>query len=159
MDNEERKKLAARITKSIDALTKARDELLALQQTVEGENPVKRALSIFDYQWMHRYDSEDHYSFNPKTDPMNTKRLLTRLGDEELHRRILHYFNDRDEWLVRQKHPFGIFVSRINTYAKNRGLTPWTGDVGEPAPSDCGHAPRCRTEVEHTQRRREELHQ
>jgi hypothetical protein len=159
MDDRERKKLIAKLNAGIEVLTRARDDLVALSNSLEGVHPVKRALEIFDHQWMRRYDSDDHYSFNPKTDPMNTKRLLTRLGEDELHRRIFNYFNDRDEWLVRQKHPFSIFVSRINTYVKDRGLTPWTGDSGEPAPADCAHAPRCRTEVEHTERRRQELSQ
>jgi hypothetical protein len=76
------------------------------------------------------------------------KRLLRTFTPADLQPRMKAYLED--EFYVPRRHPFSIFASEINRWA------PEGADEPTSAPADCKHAPPCRSDAEHTQRRRAE---
>lgn len=93
------------------------------------------------------------YVFKFEQDAPNMKRLVRNLGDEELKRRMFRYLKCSDEFYAGKKHPFAMFVATINSWA---GSDRRIDDVVE-APVGCTHQPPCRSDVEHTRKRGQEL--
>lgn len=160
MSDDTMKKLAVKLEGHIATLNKLRDDLVALHATVEGKHPVKEVLTFFDHIWKRRYarGTDEHYEFTD-ADAGAARRWLKTADTRTIFTRIENYFNDREPFVVRQKHPFGLLVSRYNRYKVDRGLQPYAGDIDiEPAaPGDCAHTPRCATDHEHTARRRQDM--
>jgi len=76
---------------------------------------LKQLEAHFSTCWRVRYGSD--YAFNFAKDVPQLKRLIRILGVEELERRMLNYCRNADGYLVKARHPFGLFVSRVNDYA------------------------------------------
>lgn len=76
---------------------------------------LKQLEGYFSTCWRVRYSTD--YAFTFSKDVPHLKRLIRLLGVEELERRMLNYCRDGDGFLVKARHPFGIFVSRVNDYA------------------------------------------
>jgi hypothetical protein len=89
------------------------------------------------------------YVFNFTVDAPQMKRLIRELGVEELDARMVNYMRDRDEWLMRNKHPFGAFVKQNNRYATSQQEWPPAAVV---PPTGCKHQPPCRSDQAHTKR-------
>lgn len=88
------------------------------------------------------------YVFVFAQDAPQMKRLYRELGLEELQARIYNYIKDRDEWLVKNKHPFKVFVAQSNRHASGRAVV----DGNALPPVGCKHKPPCRSDQEHTQK-------
>jgi hypothetical protein len=71
----------------------------------------------FADMWEDRYPGSS-YVFAFQKDAPLMKRLLSKLSDDELAARIGRYLQNPDPWLVKNRHPFGAFVSQINQYAQ-----------------------------------------
>lgn len=110
----------------------------------------------FEERWSVLWDARYHtaYQFTRTRDIPGMKRLLTALGLDEVLRRATNYIRNDDPFYVRSRHPFGLFVSSINSH------------VGEPspmedfelaAPSGCRHTPPCKSDVDHTARSNADL--
>lgn len=69
----------------------------------------------FSTCWRVRYGSD--YAFTFARDVPQLKRLIRILGVEEVERRMLTYCRNADGYLLKARHPFGLFVSRVNDYA------------------------------------------
>lgn len=145
-----------RFTGQLDAvlasIEKLREQVTAMKQQLEGENPVGDVLKHFDLSWMALYtrgaSPAVHYEFNGAKDAGQVKRLLKTMDANTLKNRMTNYLRDRDDFLVRQKHPFNVFISRVNTYAATTKFgTSVTTAVG------CLHVPPCATDAEHTGKR------
>lgn len=111
---------------------------------------MKQLEAAFDGAWSARYASGHggRYVWSYKKDKPQIKRLLKLLGLEEACRRAVAYLQTEDPFIVRARHPFGLFVSTINSYtaaADGRGY-----DAAPP--TGCLHAPPCRSDQEHTKR-------
>ncbi|HMJ04538.1 MAG TPA: hypothetical protein VK506_16470 [Conexibacter sp.] len=107
--------------------------------TVAGE-----VLNVFGEQWRGRYRTP--YLFAKSKEIPAVKRLMKTLGRKELEARIVKYLQDGDRFLIENRHPFGLFESRVNRYA-----TTTTDDFTLAAPpSDCRHSPRCTSDQQHT---------
>lgn len=159
-EDRKRRRFIASLNEQIATLTRCRDDLVKLVNTFEGSNPVKDVLTFFDERWMRSYQTTEHYKFID-ADAGNVKRLLKTLDVNTMQRRITRYMNDGDQWLVGQRHPFSIFVKRVNSYgAELRPMPAFDHDPEKmPAPSDCAHRPMCSTSFEHTEKMIAELKQ
>lgn len=133
----------------------ARAEALEVLQGGEGIGAkMARVRDAFASQWTARYRSP--YVWKLDQDPPNIKRLCKELGPDEVIKRIGVYLRTDSDTLVRQeRHPFRFFVSGINSYAPEAPPLDFT-EADEIQVADCKHRPRCRTDQEHTARRRAE---
>jgi len=83
------------------------------------------------------------------------KTLLKTLSVEEIKVRILNYIKASDPFYTRAQHDLRIFVRNINSFAP---VTDAGFDLADEAPAvGCKHTPRCKSDVEHTQRRSAEM--
>lgn len=104
--------------------------------------------------WQRRYGSP--YMFNFAKDRAHWKRLVKLGSVDDVIARVLSYLHDDDEYLRRQRHPFGLFVARFNQYAVDAPVT----ELALEAPvTDCRHTPPCRSDQEHTRKRMAEMRQ
>lgn len=103
--------------------------------------------------WEQRYSQI--YVWRYAVDRPNIKRLLRTLGLEELKARAFNYLRSDDPFIVRSRHPFGLFVSGINSYANEGQGSAF--DLEAPAVADCQHTPRCASDQVHTQRKMREM--
>ncbi len=106
--------------------------------------------------WGARYGGQP-YAWAMVKDVPQMKRLVKMLGPDELKARFTSYVQDSEPFLTRARHPFGLFVSKVNQYA---GEKP-TGDLvlggDDSAPVGCKHQPPCLTDVAHTAKVRAEM--
>lgn len=115
-------------------------------------------VKVFDRLWCQRYahGQTGRYIWRWAVDTPNIKRLLRTLGLPELEVRAARYLQTSDPFLDRQRHPFGLFVSGINSYAGAADAPAGAFELdGAPVP-DCKHTPPCQSDQEHTQRKRAE---
>lgn len=114
---------------------------------------LKQLEKTFSALWEARYGSP--YVWQYVKDRPQLKRLLTKLELAGIERRMANYIRDDDQFLVKARHGFGLFVSQVNRYADAGGETDLQLEVE--APLDCKHTPRCGTDQEHTRRRMSDL--
>ena len=141
MDNDT-SKLLTQIDEIAKTLAKLNEQVTALRRKAHGENPVRDVLAHFAECWQERYAAR--YTFNPRVDPAQAKRLLKQLDAVTLNARITRYLKDADPFLIHAAHPFGLFVSKMNAYAASPLLTAH--------PIYCEHTPRCTSAVDCTRR-------
>ncbi len=112
---------------------------------------LKMAEGAFAAAWSQRYAGA--YVWSYAKDRTLLKGLLGKMVDGEILDRMVAYIKDDDQFLVRARHPFGLFVSSVNRYAAApRDVL----DLLE-APADCKHDPPCRDDQEHTRRKGAEM--
>lgn len=75
-----------------------------------------------------RYPEAGPYQFNFKEDRPHLKRWLQDFTVGEIQARMFTYLRDTDDFVVRNKHPFRLFVRGFNSY------------VGLPKSDDGGQA-------------------
>lgn len=156
MTEEQRiKQAVAALDVVLQTIERLRDQVNTIRQKLEEQNPVKDALTHFDQHWIAAYtrgaSPVQHYQFNGLKDATAVKRLLKTMDATTLLARITNYFRDRDDFLVRQRHPFGLFIARVNAYAST------AAQPDAAAPPDCTHVPRCISDTMHTRRRANDL--
>lgn len=135
------------ILDELDALLGGKPGIAAALKEFEG---------IYDALWCERYAKGEHgrYVWRYVQDRPHTKRLLKTLGLEELSRRADVYLRSNDPFYLKARHPFGLFVSSINSHAAPSS----TPDLELSAPpADCRHVPLCASDQEHTRRRSAEM--
>ncbi len=118
---------------------------------------LKRVYEEFGHAWGTRYANGDPkaYVWNMRVDAPNAKRIIKAVGVDEVIARIPRFVRDDFDPLLRARHPFAWFVKAINQYAEKSAAG--VGDLeldAAPAPADCRHTPRCKSDAEHTSRRR-----
>lgn len=133
------------------AIVKEADAVLGGQQTIAQK--VKQLETTFEAAWAARYVGRT-YVWNYSRDVGHWKRLVAKLGVADLEDRIQVYLHADDPHIVDAKHSFPMFVATVNSHIA-APLLP-EGDGVFPV-VDCKHKPRCKTEVEHTRKRRDEL--
>lgn len=116
---------------------------------------IKEVEQSFARAWSERYNGS--YIWRYAVDRPNIKRLIKTLGVVELQVRIFNYIRSDDPFLMRSRHPFGLLVSGINSYA-GEGQSPEDFDLA-PTVADCHHSPRCASDQEHTRKRTAEMRQ
>lgn len=139
-------KAEAKIEEVERALSQAHDQLRALRQLLAGGDPVGEAMRFYAANWSQLHGGEVYQWERPKANGQ-MKRLLKLLSLDDLKARMIAYLSDNEPFLTRNAHPFGLFVTRVNTYSPR----------AQPAPIGCKHQPPCRSDVEHTQRRQAEV--
>lgn len=151
------KQLVDRIDVALATLTKLHGELVDLKRHVLGQNPTRNVLAFFDELWMSKYqrgvEKPSHYPFNRKADPANVKRLLRSMTESSLLAAVGRYFEDRDKFLIENKHPFNLFISRLARYV-GENVTP---NFLDEQVRGCEHQPRCASGVDHTRKKMQEL--
>jgi len=124
----------------IDALLGGRAGIGATMKVIE---------SAFAEAWTNRYQGT--YLWTPTRDKPHLKKLAKQLGEDETIRRIANYIRNDDVFYIKTRHSFGAFVASINSHA----------DASSPtlaaAVNGCTHTPPCRSDLEHTARRSEDL--
>lgn len=163
MSEDERPKVSvAQLDEILTTIAKLHDQVNKLKRRLEGgPNPVKEVLTVFDDRWRACYTvglvPPVHYEFNRTIDPAHVKRLLKVMDATTLKTRIVRYFNDREPFLVKNRHPFNLFVTRINAYSGGNSTPAAPMELtAEPVPG-CAHQPPCGTDHEHTRRRMEDM--
>lgn len=160
----ERNATAATLAKVARLLASAREhhertgEVIAEIEALLGgqagiATQVKQFETTFDGLWCARYTNGEtgRYVWAFVRDRPQIKRLLKGLGLEELERRAAVYLASDDRFYARSRHGFSLFISSINTYAAPAEVEDFSL---RGAPTNCHHDPRCRTDVDHTRRRR-----
>ena len=120
---------------------------------------MKEFEQAFDLVWCQRYARGENgrYIWRFAQDRAQIKKLLKTLGLEEMKLRAARYIADDDPYRVRARHPFGLFVSNINSYARE-AAAPADFALGDTSPAvGCTHTPRCASDVEHTRKRGAEM--
>jgi len=156
-DDLTRRQIVDALDGMLTTIAKLHEQVLALKRRAEGVNPIGEILKFFDETWMARYTAplDTHYEFNRSVDPATVKRWLKSMDVATLKNRITRYFADRDDFLVRHKHPFHMFIKTINTYAAAAHVVDPSAD--EQVVHGCEHTPRCTSDADHTTRLRHEL--
>lgn len=110
------------------------------------------ALNYFDAVWFERYHAP--YVHRIDTELPQLKRFIRETHDVEIvKRRMFNYIRNDDAYYAERRHPFGLFVTSFNSHTDEAAHTLDLGD----AVADCRHTPRCRTDAQHTNRKRNEL--
>lgn len=114
---------------------------------------IKRVQTAFDAAWCARYapGKTGAYIWRHTQDVPNIKRLLKTLAIEDIEARAVAYIRNTEPFFMRNRHTFGLFVSSINQHAAESE----TEFDLEPPVDGCSHQPPCRSDAEHTRRRRE----
>lgn len=131
------------------------DEINAVMQGKAGIGDKLKALEgAFAELWAERY--RGGYAFNYAKDRPHLKRWLRTNTVEEITGRMANYMRSDDQFYVRARHNFAVFVSSFNNHAPAmpsgvtaRGL--------ERCVAEGKHEPPCQTEAEHTKRYQEEM--
>lgn len=147
MSDDKSKALDAQLDALLGDIDKMRDRIIDMKRKLAAENPVRDVLEFFSAKWVERWargQAGAKYEFVRPNDPAQVKRLLKTMTVDTLNGRIARFFQDRDEWLQRAKHPFGAFVKGINKYQPEANL--------RPRPAGCRHDPPCADDVAHTDR-------
>ena len=118
----------------------AYDKLHAIKILLAGGNPVGEVMDYYSRSWNKLYGAA--YAWDRRREPAQIKRLLMQLSVDQIKSRIVVYLSSDESFYVRNKHPFGVFVSQINAFSTGAALRP-TG---------CQHDPACLTDVEHTRK-------
>jgi hypothetical protein len=134
-----------------DSLEKAETAVAELQALTAGDNPTYQTMKHWQAKYSFQYGIKYEFS---KVDTGNLKRLALKYGAADMQARIDRYLADADDFLIRQRHPLSIFLTRINTYAPQTSTAAF--DMAA-IPVDCRHSPRCRTDQEHTRKKTAEL--
>ncbi len=113
---------------------------------------LKRLYVHWDELWLTRWRTK--HAWKMDKDSPNMKRLLKLLGFDELAARMHSYIKSDDAYYVERKHPFGLFVSGINSFA---GLQRPVDQLEAPPVAGCLHSPPCTTDQQHTKRRQQEM--
>lgn len=100
------------------------DQLTDEIQSILGGGPsIGETLKVIEQAWKRtwetRYRSE--YLMHYKTENPAIKRLLRVATVEEIQARMVGYITDNDAFLVKARHPFGLFASAFNRYARGSG--------------------------------------
>lgn len=153
-------KLIDQLAESVITSHRLMGEIRALQAGGPSEgDKVRQVMATWNAAWTARWGLNDHgaathtYVWTAVRDVPAIKRLLKAMPIEELEARIGRYITSGDTYVVQARHPFQLFASTVNRYGAERaGMF----ELGA-APPDCKHTPRCRTDAEHTTKRREGL--
>lgn len=131
------------------------DELLGGGAGIASQ--MKAFMEAFDTAWCARYAAGQHgrYIWRYAVDRPNIKRLLKALGLVEMVKRATVYVSNEDPYVIRSRHPFGLFVSGINSYCGEGDAADL--ELSAQSAIDCRHAPRCTSEQEHTKKKQAEL--
>lgn len=138
-------------------------ELLAEIDALLGGKPgigtkIKTFQTGYDAAWCSRYAPGQHgrYIWRATIDVPNIKRLLKSLEVEDLIERAQRYVRSNDDFHVRGRHNFGLFVSSINAWARSSDAPAGDFELQRQV-ADCKHDPPCTTDQEHTRRRAREM--
>ncbi len=115
-----------------DAILHEIDALLGGQPGIGAI--LKHAEEHFSALWSTRYPPGPYVFAYLKERP-TLKQRIRQLGIEEVEGRMVDYLQRHtDEFLVKARHPFGLFLSTINRYDA----------LASPAARwECSHTPRC----------------
>lgn len=133
---------------AIEHHAKAFDCIQEARKILNGESTIGDGLKVVEKLWGEEFNRRyaSNYVWQYAKDRAQWKRLLKSSTVDVVQARVLAYFNDQDPYLTRARHPFGLFVSRFNTYA-----TELTGELTlQTAPVGCKHNPPCVSEQAHT---------
>lgn len=103
-----------------------------------------RLLQFFAANWEKKYAPQKLAIANPEKEIGIWLRLMKAVPPAELCERVRRYFKQTDEFIVSARHPFGLFVSRINDLSIEASAPP--------IPIGCKHQPACRDDAVHTRR-------
>lgn len=125
--------------------------LVAAGEPTTAQRAVE-ALRVFSARWQAAYGTP--YQHAGAKDAEAAKRLVKAFCSSDVTERVERYLRDRSTFLVRERHPFAVFVSQVNKYAPMLGVDELTLTS---APVGCRHVPACVSDVAHTERVNREL--
>ena len=125
-----------------------------LRVLLSGGASVAEQVQAYKKRWSEVREAVGYgfaYGFNDRVDVPHIRKFLKLFGLENLQDMMDRYHRDRDEFLLRAKHPHGLFVSGINRYGSREA------DVYKAPIINCTHSPRCGSDQEHTRRMVEDM--
>jgi len=112
---------------------------------------MRQLTATFDTAWSARYapGQGSQYVWAFQRDRPAMKRLIGKLGLEEVEHRVANYIASNEDYVLKAHHTFSLFVGTVNRYAD-------AAQRVDPVP-DCLHVPACTSDAQHTKRRSAEL--
>lgn len=104
----------------VDKLTAVHEEMDAILAGKAGIGEIlKRLEAHYDSVWAVRYAPGEtgRYVWQYAKDRPHLKRLVKKLGVDELEIRMVNYLKNPDPYYTKARHPFGLFVASVNTHA------------------------------------------
>ena len=102
-----------------ERLSQAGEVLDEVEKLVAGGVGIGARLKViehcFEVNWAARYKAD--YIWNYTKDRAHLKRLLKKLSDGEIMRRMGTYLKEEDPFYVRARHGFNLFVGNVNGFA------------------------------------------
>lgn len=115
----------------------------------------KELVTRFTVLWTNRY--QQAYVPTWGKDIASMKRLLGKLAPAAIEQRMAQYLKSGETFYVQARHPLNLFVLNVNKFTGQAPKAQQADDDLFSGPSDCRHAPLCRTDEEHTRRKSAEL--
>lgn len=78
---------------------------------------LKAIRDAFALAWPQRYTGQIYGWTDGAKETQQLKKLLKTIPVEEVVARVDRFIRNDDPWFVRNRHPFGIFLSSINQHA------------------------------------------
>lgn len=151
--------LTSEYREKMDAIREERKALLGGGPGIGAV--LKRLEASYDVAWCVRYapGAQAQYSWNYKEDRPHWKRLLKRLSVEQLETRIIAYLKDSDQFYVKGRHPFSLFVRNVNSFVgEGRDAAEIELSTGlELCIREGKHQPPCKSDQEHTKKKMQDL--
>lgn len=146
----------AKLAKLIDVQKDLVDKLTLITSEVDellgggaGVGAKMKELTVaFETAWAGRYGAERTYVWNGGKDFAAMKRLIRKVGVEDLERRIDTYMRSSEPHHVSARHSFPMFVGCVNSLIAAPLLD---GDDVEVI--GCKHSPPCATDAQHTKKK------
>lgn len=172
---DESKKLLEKLRKLYEAQRQIQDDYTAKMAAISLEvstllgggvgigDVLKRLEDHYAKLWAVRYapgwkpGDKGGFMWDFKKDRAQWKRLIARLGVEELELRIGDYMKDGDAFYVGARHPFGLFITNINRFTASAQKHADDFELSAPAVADCKHDPACKNDQEHTRRKMSDM--
>lgn len=112
---------------------------------------LKEFQAAWQEAWNMRYQGT--YAWAWVKDVPQQKRLLKAFTLEDLRGRIGRFIRDEDQFLVRNRHAFGLFVSGVNKFTEERPVGGMGLLAGGERPIGCSHTPACPSDTACTKKR------
>jgi len=117
---------------------------------------MRKATATWELLWCARYapgNAIGYFWVGARDFPL-LKRLVLKLGVEELEKRMGAYVVNDDPFFVKTRHQFASFVATVNSHTAI--AAPADLELSA-APVGCQHQPACSSDQAHTRRRMAEM--
>jgi hypothetical protein len=139
------------------------EEMLAiaddLEALINGEDTtgqqVNKLMGAWSSRWQVRYKRAYVFTARAKA-AAGFKRLLKGMDADDIETRMVQYLQSTDSFYATSRHSLDLFFTSVNKFPGNDKAIDDAEFLTAPV-ADCSHAPRCKSDQEHTRRRAAEM--